>query len=301
MPSLKRYAILSIIAAVLTIALKAAAYKLTGSVGLLSDAMESLVNLAGALMALAMLTIAAKPADECHPYGHNKAEYFSSGVEGTLILVAAVSIGAAAIHRLIDQRPLEQIGIGMVISAAASLINLVTALVLMRAGKNYRSITLEANARHLLTDVWTSGGVIVGVSAAYVTGYEQLDPIVALLVAAQIVYSGVRIVRDSVVGLMDAAGSPEELQAIEAILARYDEKGIAWHALRTRKAGSRLFVSLHVLVPGAWTVQRGHNLLEDLEKEVVTAMPHVTVFTHLESIDDPVCWKDADVNGFDIR
>lgn len=299
--SLKRYAWLSIIAAILTISLKTVAYKLTGSVGLLSDAMESLVNLAGAFMALAMLTIAAKPADECHPYGHNKAEYFSSGVEGTLILVAAVSIGAAAIHRLIDQRPLEQIGIGMAVSVAASLINLITALVLLKAGRNYRSITLEANARHLMTDVWTSAGVVVGVSAAYFTGYEQLDPIVALLVAAQIVYSGVRIVKDSVIGLMDAAASPEDLKTIENILETYRETGIAYHALRTRQAGSRLFLSLHVLVPGAWTVQHGHDLLEDMEKTIKTTMPHATVFTHLESIDDPVCWKDADVNGFDIR
>lgn len=300
-PSLKRYAVLSIIAAILTIALKAAAYKLTGSVGLLSDAMESLVNLAGALMALAMLSIAAKPADECHPFGHTKAEYFSSGVEGTLILVAALSIGAAAIHRLIDQKPLEQIGIGLAVSVAASLINLVTALILLKAGKTYRSITLQANAHHLLTDVWTSAGVVVGVSAAYFTGYEQLDPIVALLVAAQIVYSGTRIVKESVLGLMDTAGSPEDIEKIENILKTYIDKGIACHALRTRQAGSRLFLSFHVLVPGSWTVQKGHDLLEDIEKSLKESMAQITVFTHLESIDDPVCWSDADVNGWDIR
>ncbi len=301
MPSLKRYAALSIMAALMTIALKTAAYKLTGSVGLLSDAMESLVNLAGALMALAMLTIAAKPADERHPYGHTKAEYFSSGVEGTLILVAAVSIACAAIHRLIDQKPLEQIGIGMAVTVAASLINLLTALILLRAGKTYRSITLEANARHLMTDVWTSAGVIVGVSAAYVSGYEQLDPVVALLVAAQIIWSGVRIVKESVLGLMDTAAGPEDMKTIESVLEPYRNQGVAWHALRTRKAGSRIFLSFHVLVPGIWTVQQGHDLLETMEEKLKEAIPQLTVFTHLESIEDPVCWDDAEVRGFDIR
>ncbi len=301
MTSLKRYAVLSIVAALLTIVLKTVAYRLTGSVGLLSDAMESLVNLAGALLALAMLTIASRPPDESHPYGHTKAEYFSSGVEGTLILVAALSIGAAAVHRLMEPRPLEQIGIGMAVSAAASLINLLTALILLRAGRNYRSITLEANARHLLTDVWTSAGVIVGVTAAWFTGYQQLDPLVAIMVAAHIVCSGTGIVKDSILGLMDTAGSSEDLGAIEAILSTFRPEGVAWHAMRTRQAGSRLFVSFHVLVPGSWTVQKGHDLLERMEKEITEELPHVTVFTHLESLEDPVCWKDADVNGDQIR
>lgn len=301
MTSLKRYAVLSIAAALITIVLKAVAYKLTGSVGLLSDAMESLVNLAGALLALAMLTIASRPADESHPYGHTKAEYFSSGVEGTLILVAALSIGAAAVHRLLEPRPIEQIGIGMAVSVGASLVNLLTALVLLRAGRTYRSITLEANARHLLTDVWTSAGVVVGVTAAWFSGYQQLDPVVAILVAAHIVYSGAGIVKNSILGLMDTAGSPEDLGAIEAILSTFRPEGIAWHAMRTRQAGSRLFVSFHVLVPGSWTVQKGHDLLERIEKTVTEELPHVTVFTHLESLEDPVCWKDADVNGHQIR
>lgn len=301
MTSLKRYAVLSIAAALVTIFLKALAYRLTGSVGLLSDAMESLVNLAGALLALAMLTIASRPADESHPYGHTKAEYFSSGVEGTLILVAALSIGAAAVHRLLEPRPIEQIGIGMAVSVGASLVNLLTALVLLRAGRTYRSITLEANARHLLTDVWTSAGVVVGVSAAWFSGYQQLDPVVAILVAAHIVYSGAGIVKNSILGLMDTAGSPEDIKAIEAILSTFWPEGIAWHAMRTRQAGSRLFVSFHVLVPGSWTVQKGHNLLERMEKAVAEELPHVTVFTHLESLEDPVCWKDADVNGHQIR
>ncbi len=297
--SLKRYAWLSIIAALLTIVLKTAAYKLTGSVGLLSDALESLVNLAGALMALAMLTVAARPADEDHPYGHTKAEYFSSGVEGTLILVAAISIGIAAIHRLIDQRPLEQVGIGLGVSVAASLINLGTALVLLKAGRKCRSITLEANARHLMTDVWTSAGVVVGVSGAYVSGYEQFDPVVALLVAAHIVCSGARIVKDSILGLMDSAASPEDLKIIKDVLETYLKRGVEYHALRTRQAGARLFVSLHVLVPGEWTVQDGHDLLEEIEAALKEAISQMTVFTHLEAIDDPICWNDSEVDQCD--
>ena len=203
--SLTRFAWLSIAAAILTIVLKAIAYWLTGSVGLLSDALESFVNLVGALMALAMLTIAARPADEDHAYGHSKAEYFSSGVEGTLILIAAVSIGVAAIQRLITPKPLEQIGLGLGVSIVASLVNLFVALVLLRASKKHNSITLEANAQHLMTDVWTSAGVLVGVGAVALTDWERLDPIVAFLVAGNIIWSGVRIVRKSVLGLMDTA------------------------------------------------------------------------------------------------
>jgi len=203
--SLTSFAWLSIAAAILTIALKAIAYWLTGSVGLLSDALESFVNLVGALMALAMLTIAARPADEDHAYGHSKAEYFSSGVEGTLILIAAVSIGVAAIQRLITPKPLEQIGLGLGVSIVASLVNLFVALVLLRASKKHNSITLEANAQHLMTDVWTSAGVLVGVGAVALTDWERLDPIVAFLVAGNIIWSGVRIVRKSVLGLMDTA------------------------------------------------------------------------------------------------
>ncbi len=194
--SLTRFAWLSIGAAVVTIALKTVAYLLTGSVGLLSDALESVVNLVGALMALAMLTIAARPADEDHAYGHSKAEYFSSGVEGTLILVAAVSIIVTAIPKLITPKPLEQVGLGLGVSVAASLVNLGVALILLKAGKRYNSITLEADAQHLMTDVWTSVGVLAGVGAVALTGWERLDPIVAFIVAANIIWSGVRIVRN---------------------------------------------------------------------------------------------------------
>lgn len=293
---LTRFAWLSIGAAILTIALKTIAYLLTGSVGLLSDALESLVNLAGALMALTMLTIAARPADEDHAYGHSKAEYFSSGVEGTLILIAAVSIIAAAIPRLITPRPLEQIGLGLAVSVSASLVNLIVALILLRASKKYNSITLEANAKHLMTDVWTSGGVLVGVGLVAITGWQRLDPVVAILVAANIIRSGYHIVKMSALGLMDTALSIDEQDLVKDILKPFTEKGVEYHALRTRRSGSRRFVSIHILVPGRWSVQRGHRLLENIEAEIHRALSDVTIFTHLESLDDPSSWDDKDLD-----
>ncbi|MGC2063755.1 MAG: cation diffusion facilitator family transporter [Thermodesulfovibrionales bacterium] len=291
--SLTRFAWLSISAAIVTMGLKTVAYLLTGSVGLLSDAMESLVNLVGALMALAMLTVAARPADEDHQYGHSKAEYFSSGVEGTLILLAAISIAVAAGQRLIHPKPLEQIGLGLGVSVAASLVNLFVALVLLKTAKKHESITLKANAHHLLTDVWTSVGVVVGVGAVAITGWERLDPIVAFIVAGNIVWSGVRIVRESVLGLMDTALPPEELKTVEKVLEKFCETDIQCHELRTRQAGSNRFVSLHVLVPGYWTVDQGHKLLEHMEEDIRCALPNVTVLTHLESMHDPASWDDT--------
>lgn len=287
---------ISIFAAVVTILLKSGAYFLTGSIGLLSDAIESLVNLVGSLMAFAMLTIAARPADENHAYGHSKAEYFSSGVEGTLILIAAISIGVAAVPRLISPKPLEQVGLGLGISIVASLVNLVVALLLLRAGKQYQSITLEANAKHLMTDVWTSAGVVVGVGAVALTGWERLDPVVAIIVAANIVWSGGRIVYQSVSGLMDTALPPEEQNILRNVLEPYIQAGVQCHAIRTRQSGMRRFVSLHVLVPGLWTVQHGHYLLEKIESSIRQALPNVTVFTHLESLEDPSSWKDTDLD-----
>ena len=290
--SLTRFAWLSIAAAVLTIGLKAIAYQLTGSVGLLSDALESFVNLAGALMALAMLTIAARPADEDHLYGHSKAEYFSSGAEGMLILVAAVSIGIAAVQRLMTPKPLEQIGLGIGVSIVASFVNLAVALVLRRAGKQYNSITLKANAQHLMTDVWTSAGVLIGVGAVALTGWERLDPIVALVVAGNIVWSGFQIMRNSVLGLMDTALPVEEQIILKKVLEQHLQTGVQYHALRTRQSGARRFISLHVLVPGIWTVQRGHQLLERIEADIRHALPTAAVFTHLESLNDPASWDD---------
>ncbi len=289
---LTRYAWLSIAAALVTMGLKTAAYFKTGSVGLLSDAIESLVNLAGGLMALAMLTVAARPPDEDHAYGHGKAEYFSSGVEGTLILIAAVSIWVTAVRRLITPRPLEAIGVGLAISVVASVVNLGVALLLLRAARKHDSITLEANARHLLTDVWTSVGVVVGVGAVAVTHWEWLDPVVALAVAGNIIWTGVKIVRRSISGLMDIAIPVEDVAAIQKVLDVFRGGGVQFHALFTRQAGAQKFVSVHVLVPDDWTVKRGHELLDRIEAEIRRAVANTVVFTHLEPRDDPASWAD---------
>jgi cation diffusion facilitator family transporter len=295
-PSLTRFAWLSIAAAIATMALKAGAYLLTGSVGLLSDALESLVNLAGALMALAMLSIALRPPDEDHAYGHGKAEYFSAGVEGALILIAALGIAVAAIERLVHPRPLHQIGLGLAVSVVASIINLGAALVLMRAGKLHRSATLQANAHHLLTDVWTSAGVLIGVVAVALTGWLRLDPIVALAVAANIVVTGGRIVLGSIAGLMDASLPADEIEALRRLLDGFAAHGIEYHALRTRQSGARRFVSLHVLVPPEWSVQQGHEWLERIEAEIRRALPPITVFTHLEPLGDPAAMDEGDLH-----
>jgi cation diffusion facilitator family transporter len=290
---LKRFAWLSIAVAVLTIALKGAAYLLTGSVGLLSDALESFVNLAGAAMALAMLTVAARPEDADHQYGHDKAEFFSSGVEGALILVAAVSIAVAAVDRFLHPRPLAAVGTGLIVSLVATAANLAVAIVLLRAGRREHSITLEANARHLLTDVWTSLGVVAGVGAVALTRWQALDPLIALAVAALVLWTGTGIVRNSVEGLMDRAVPLEEQHAVQAVLERYRAEGAVFHALRTRLAGARRFISVHVLVPGAWTVHDGHVLLERIEADIRAAVPNVAVLTHLESVEDPASWEDV--------
>ena len=293
-PSLTRYAWLSIGAALITIALKAAAWHLTGSVGLLSDAMESVVNLIGAVMALAMLTVAARPADETHAYGHYKAEYFSSGMEGAMILIAAASIGFAAVKRLLHPAPLENVGLGVVVSVVAALINLLVALVLRRAGRVHESVTLEADSHHLLADVITTAGVVLGIGLVIITKWQRLDPIIGLAVALVIVLTGVRIVRKSVYGLMDTALPPSELAALRAVFERYiGEEGVDFHALRTRQSGARRFVSVHVLVPGEWTVHRGHELLEHIEADVRDSLPNVTILTHLESRDDPSSYEDV--------
>jgi cation diffusion facilitator family transporter len=294
---LTRYAWLAIAAALLTIGLKTAAYLITGSVGLLSDAVESLVNLVGGFLALAMLTVAARPADEDHAYGHSKAEYFSSGVEGGLILVAAAGITVAAVQRLLAPRPLEAVGLGLAISLLASFVNLGVALLLLRVGRRNNSITLEANAHHLLTDVWTSGGVLAGVGLVALTGWSWLDPVVALMVAGNIVRTGVAIVRRSILGLMDTALSAQDLAAVRQVLGTYERDGIQFHALRSRQAGARKFVSTHVLVPGEWTVQHGHELLDRIEADIRRVLPDSAVFTHLESLDDPASWDDESLDA----
>ncbi|MEI7842324.1 MAG: cation diffusion facilitator family transporter [Gallionellaceae bacterium] len=291
-PSLKRYAWLSIAAAIATILLKGVAWKLTGSVGLLSDAIESFVNLAGALMALWMLTLAETPADEDHAYGHGKAEYFSSAFEGFLILLAAIAIAYTAVDRLINPAPLEAVGIGLLVSVLASIINFATARILLEVGKSRNSITLEADAHHLMTDVWTSVGVIMGVGLVWLTGWLWLDPIIALVVAVNIIWTGWQIMRRSASGLMDASLPVESRKQIEALLAQYREQGLDFHALRTRQAGSRTFVTLHVLVPGHWSVQQGHDWAERIEVDIHNAIPHAHITTHLEPIEDPVSMND---------
>ena len=288
---------LSVAAALSTIALKTIAYLLTGSIGLLSDAAESVVNLVAAVVAMAALRWALKPADEEHAYGHQKAEYFSAGVEGTLVLVAAVTIGVAAVGRLLNPQPIEAVGVGLAVTSFATLINLAVGVVLLRAGRQERSIVLEADGRHLITDVWTSVGVIVGVAAVAVTGWEILDPLIALAVAVNIVLTGGVLIQRSVGGLMDSALDAGDLARIKAVLTDFREhEGIDFHALRTRQAGSRAFVSVHVLVPGAWTVQHGHDLVERVEDDLRAGLPHATIFTHLEPVEDPKSFADTELD-----
>jgi len=291
--SLTRFAWLSIGAALATIILKTVAYFLTGSVGLLSDAIESLVNLVGAVMALLMLIIAARPADESHVYGHSKAEYFASLVEGILIFAAAAWIMITAVGRLIHPQALEALDIGLVVSAVASLINFIVARILLNQGRKQNSITLEADGRHLMTDVWTSVGVIGGVAIAGLTGWIVLDPLLAIAVALNILWTGYQLIHRSVHGLMDAALPESEQKMIEEVMARHREKGIQFHALMTRQAAARRFVSVHILVPGEWTVHDAHHIAEDFESDVrATLGGVVTVFTHLEPVEDELSMED---------
>jgi cation diffusion facilitator family transporter len=292
-PSLARYAWLSLAAAVVIIVLKSGAYWVTGSVGLLSDALESLVNLVAAAVAVVVLVIVARPADDDHQYGHDKAEYFSSGLEGGLILVAAIAIAWAAIERILHPRPLEQLGLGLGLSVVASILNLVIARILLSAGRRYDSITLEADGHHLMTDVWTSAGVLAGVGAVALTGLLWLDPVVALIAAGKIVWTAVGLIRRSALGLMDTALPADEQSQIKVVLDSYRTEGVEYHALRTRRSGARRFISLHVLVPGAWSVQRGHDLVERMEDEVRERLPNTTITTHMEPIEDPRSWRDA--------
>jgi cation diffusion facilitator family transporter len=296
LPSARSYAALSISAAILTIALKFGAYVLTGSVGLLSDAFESIVNLVAALAAFWALSYAAKPPDAGHTFGHSKAEYFSSALEGLLILVAAVSIAIAAGERLLHPQPIEQVGLGLALSLVATAINGGVAWTLLQASRRLRSITLRADAHHLLTDVWTSVGVVVGIGLVSVTGWLVLDPIVALLVAANIVWTGVKLLIETGSGLLDAAIPEDEQKEIARIMREYEAQNIQFHALRTRVAGTRRFVAFHVLVPGAWTVQRGHDACEAIEQAIALALPGTDVTTHLEPAEDPISWDDQKLN-----
>lgn len=295
-PGARKFALLSIAAAVATIALKTLAWLLTDSVGLLSDALEGTINLAGATVALTMLAIAARPPDEAHAFGYTKAEYFASGLEGALIVLAAAAIAIVAVDRLITPRALEHVGAGLAVSVAASLVNYAVARRLFEAGHRYRSIALEADARHLMTDVWTSAGVVAGVAAVWLTGWQRLDPLIALAVAAHIVWAGYELVRRSAQGLLDRALPPEQLRVLEGALDRYRARGVEFHALRTRQAGARSFVSLHVLVPADWTVARGHDLAHEVEDEIRKALPDAVVLTHVEPIGYPESYQDVDLD-----
>jgi cation diffusion facilitator family transporter len=291
--SLERFAWLSVAAALATIALKTLAWRLTGSVGLLSDALESLVNLAAALLALAMLRLAASPPDEEHPYGFSKAEYFAAGIEGGLIVLAAGGILFVAIPRLFHPEPLDAPILGLGISAAASLVNLGAAIVLLRAGKTHNSIALEADGKHLMTDVWTSAGVIIGVALVYATGWLRLDPLVALAVAVHIVWTGIGLVRRSASGLLDGAIPQADRDTIHDLFKEYSRRyGVSFHAFRSRRAAARRFVSFHLLVPDAWSVAQAHRLSEEIEERIRSLVPGASIFTHIEPISDPASYQD---------
>ncbi|NJD60063.1 MAG: cation-efflux pump [Anaerolineales bacterium] len=293
---LTRYAWLSIAAAVVTITMKATAYYLTGSVGLLSDALESVVNLAAAIVALLVLRLVSHPANDEFTFGFSKAEYFASGFEGGMILVAAVGIIITAIPRLINPVPLENLGWGLLVSVTASLINLAVSLILMRAARRHNSITLEADAKHLMTDVWTTGGVLVGIALVWLTGFVRLDPIIALIVAANIIFTGYRLLVRSGRGLLDVSIPQEEIGSVKSILDSYKEQGVAYHALRSRQAAARKFMVVHLLVPGNWSVTRAHSLAEKIENQVMTAVENANIVTHVEPIEDPLSMKDTSID-----
>ncbi len=276
----------------MTITLKTGAWYLTGSVGLLSDAAESLVNLVAAIVTLWALTVAARPADHDHHFGHSKAEYFSAAIEGQMILVAAFVIMVPAIDRLMNPRELENLGPGLLISVVASVVNGLVGWVLLRAGKKHRSSALVADANHLFTDVWTSVGVVAGVLLVAATGWLPLDPLLAIAVAINIVFTGWRLLRNSIAGLMDHTWTTEENTELAALLARFESPTVQFHALRTRTAGHHRFAEVHVLVPGEWSVQQGHDVVEEIEDAVAAELDDVSVTCHLEPLEDPRSYGD---------
>jgi cation diffusion facilitator family transporter len=293
--SLIRYALVAVVAALTTIALKTTAYAMTGSVAILSDAFESLVNLVTSITAVVVLGIAARPADEEHAYGHSKAEYFASGFEGALILFASGIIGFTAVRRLLDLTPLESVGEGLAITLLATTVNFLAGRFLLGVGRRHHSIALEAGGHHLMVDVWTSMAVVAGVAVTAVTGWSWLDPLIGVAVALHIVRTGMHLVSRSMLGLLDTALPEETRQEILGILEEQRSDGIQYHAVRTRQAGAWHFISFHVLVPGEWSVQRGHDLLERIEERIRLAVPNSTVFTHLEPLEDPVSWEDVEL------
>ena len=290
----QQFALLSIAAAIATIGLKTAAWALTGSVGLLSDAVESIVNLLAALVAFWALRVAAQPPDHEHAFGHSKAEYLASAFEGIAILGAAIAIAITAWKRIADPQPIENVGLGLAMSVGAAAVNGAVAFVLLRAGRRLDSITLRSDAHHLLTDVWTSGGVLVGILVVKLTGWLVLDPIVALAVATNIVWMAGRILIETAQGLLDRTIPEAEKKQLDTALARFQSTGVAVHAVRTRQAGPVRFIDMHVLVPGSWSVQQGHDLCEEIENDVKALFSRASVLTHLEPAEDPSAWDDPD-------
>jgi cation diffusion facilitator family transporter len=290
---LSKFAWLSIAAALLTIALKTVAWQITGSVGLLSDAAESLVNLVAAIVALVALKVAIRPADQNHHFGHSKAEYFSAATEGLMIFVAAAVILYTSVERFMNPRPLDNVGIGLAVSVVASVVNGVVAAVLLRAGARHRSITLTADGKHLMTDVWTSVGVVVGVLLVWVTGWERLDPVVAFAVGLNILVTGWRLIRSASAGLMDVSLPKGDNEIIRSVLGRFSSPEVSWHRLLTREAGNRRFMQFDLLVPGGWTVQRGHDLVEEITDALVAEFPDIDVLCHIEPVEDPRSYEDA--------
>lgn len=306
--SLTIYGWLSIAAALSTIGLKSWAYLLTDSVGLLSDALESIINLVAAIIMLVVLHISARPPDKNHPYGHEKIEYFSSGAEGIMIIVAALSITITAWERLKNPQPLQQLDIGIAISVGASIINLIVAKILIHTGKKYHSITLESDGKHLMTDVWTTVGILLGIGAIYLAnsheeslaiakqlglnGWEILDPVIAIFVAINIIFTGFHVLSRTASGLMDTALPIDEQMLIIDTLDKVSEfHGITYHALRTRYSGARRFMSVHILVNGDWTVKQGHDVVEMIEQKIKTLFESIDIETHLEPIEDPISWE----------
>jgi len=300
-PGPTRYAQYSVAASLATLALKFGAWGLTGSVGLFSDAVESVVNLSASLLALWALSVAHKPADDAHAYGHGKVEYFSSGAEGMLIILAAVGIAAASVNRFLHPIPLDNLGIGMLVSALAALINLAVARSMLKAAKRFDSITLEADARHLLTDVWTSAGMIAGLTCLLFLppAWSMLDPLIGLAMAGNICFTGFSLLKRSANALMDSALPDTEVALIEDAIRRHSGPASHFHGLRTRKAGRERFADFHLLVPGATSVQESHDLCCAIEDELHAALPGLHVTIHVEPLEDASSWDGPGVGGRD--
>jgi cation diffusion facilitator family transporter len=292
-PHLVRPILLSILAALVTMGLKGTAYYITGSIGLLSEAAESGINLLTALAAYLSLWYSALPVDRSHTYGHAKIEYFSCGLEGVLILGAAVGIVIYAIHRLIEPEPLQSLDIGAVIAVAAALVNLAVARILLRVGRAHQSIVLEADGRHLMTDVWTSGGVLFGLGLVWFSGKLWIDPVIALLMAGNITWTGLSLVLRSFNGLMDHALPEKEQAAVRTAIESQLGPEMTYHALRTRQAGSRRFADCHLLVPGHFTVRQAHDVATRIEQAVRLAFPGMEVTVHIEPIEEDAAWRDS--------